>query len=194
MNRRFAYGARLVLMVVVFAPLLLAIHASPALACQCVPQTSLHHLARADVVFAGRLSEIDGPPPDRLTYSSIDPVDYRFDVHSVLKGAVPVNATVRSVVSGVSCGLEHMSVGDEYTVFAVARDGSLVSGLCSGTHVGSPDPALALVSGALLPPTPGSPPSWVLVLIALAVILGASVGLRAWRVSSKPRPTRRSSG
>jgi hypothetical protein len=178
-KRRFAYGARLVLMVVVFAPLLLAIHASPALACQCVPQTFLHHLARADVVFAGRLSEIDGPPPDRLTYSSIDPVDYRFDVRSVLKGAVPVNATVRSVVDGVSCGLEHMSVGDEYTVFAVVRDGSLASGLCSGTHAGGPDPALVLVSGALLPPIPGGPPSWVLVLMALAVILGASVGLRA---------------
>jgi hypothetical protein len=178
-KRRLAYGARVALMVVVFAPLVLAIHASPALACQCVPQTSLHHLALADVVFSGRLSEIDGPPPDRLTYSSIDPVDYRFDVDRVLKGDVPVNATVRSVVSGGSCGLEDMSVGDRYTVFAVARDGSLVTGLCSGTHAGGPDPALVLVSGALLPPTPGSPPSWVLVLMALAVVLGASVGLRA---------------
>jgi hypothetical protein len=187
MKRRLAYGARLVFIVVGFVPLLLAIHASPALACQCVPQTSLHHLAGADVVFAGRLSEIDGPPPDRLTYSSIDPVDYRFDVHSVLKGAVPVNATVRSVVSGVSCGLERMSVGDRYTVFAVVRDGSLVSGLCSGTHTGGPDPALALVSGALLPPTPGSPPSWIVVLIAIAVILGARFGLRARRVIRDPR-------
>jgi hypothetical protein len=161
-KRRLAFGARLVFLVVVFAPLFLAINASPALACQCVPRTSLHHLALADVVFSGRLSEIDGPPPDRLTYSSIDPVDYRFDVDRVLKGGVPVNAT-----------------GDRYTVFAVARDGSLVTGLCSGTHAGGPDPALVLVSGALLPPTPGSPPSWVLVVIALAVVLGASVGLRA---------------
>jgi hypothetical protein len=182
---RFAAGARLVLMVVLFAPLLLAIHASPALACQCVPRTLLHHVAGADVVFVGRLREIDGPPADRLMWSSMDTVDYQFDVQNVLKGAVPVSATVRSVVSdGSGCGLERMSLGDRYTVFAVARDGSLVSSSCSGTYAGGPDPAPVLVNGALLPPIPGSPPSWVLVLIALAVILAASVGLRAVHKSS----------
>jgi hypothetical protein len=177
-------------MLVVFVPMFLALHASPAVACQCIVRTSLHHLAGADVAFTGRLSEIEGPPPRRLTYSSTDPVNYRFEVDNVLKGAVPVDATVRSVVSGGSCGLEHMSVGDRYTVFAVARDGELVADLCGGTHVGGPDPALALVSGALLPPTPGAPPSWVVTLVAIALILGASVGLRTWRIIGDQRRPR----
>lgn len=189
-KRRFARGARVVLTLVVFVPMFLALHASPAVACQCIVRTSLHHLAGADVAFTGRLGEIAGPTPLRLTYSSIDPVNYRFEVDNVLKGAVPANATVRSVVSGGSCGLEHMSVGDRYTVFAVARDGELAAGLCGGTHVGGPDPALALVSGALLSPMPGAPPWWVLSLVAAAVILGATVGSRAWRVRV-PRPSPR---
>jgi hypothetical protein len=190
-TRRLACAARLVLTVVVFAPLFLALQATPAVACQCIVRTSIHHLAGADVVFTGRLTEVEGPSPLRLTYSSMDPVDYRIEVDGELKGAVPVNATVRSVVSGGSCGLEHMSVGDRYTVFAVARDGSLGAGSCGGTHVGGPDPALALVSAALLPPTPGAPPSWVIALVAIAVILGVSVGLRAWRIIRSQRRTSR---
>jgi hypothetical protein len=119
----------------------------------------------------------------------MDPISYRFDVDRVLKGAVPANATVRSVVSGGSCGLEQMSLGDRYTVFAVARDGLLSAGLCGGTHLGSPDPALAVVSGVLLAPTPGAPPWWALILLAIAVILGATVGWRGSRIVRGRRPT-----
>jgi hypothetical protein len=177
------------LIVVLFAPLFLAVQSSPVMACQCLPRTSIHHLADADAVFTGRLTEIEGPLVDRLTFSSMDPVNYRFDVDRVLKGAVPVNATVRSVVSGGSCGLEQMSLGDRYTVFAVARDGVLSVGLCGGTHLGSPDPALAVVSGVLLAPTPGAPPWWALILVAIAVILGATVCWRRSRIVRGRRPT-----
>jgi hypothetical protein len=170
------------LLVVLLAPMFLALAASPAVACSCIFQTSVQHLANADVVFTGRLADIQGPPPLRLEYSSIDPVDYRFDVDSVLKGAVAKNATVRSVVSGGSCGLEGMAVGERYTVFAIARDGSLVASLCGGTYVGGADPALAVVSGVLLPPTPNSPPSWVFILLGTAAVLGAAVARRLWRV------------
>jgi hypothetical protein len=134
-------------------------------------------------VFIGRLAEIEGPPPLRQTYSSMDPISYRFAVDKVLKGAVPVTAMVRSVVSGGSCGLERMEIGERYTVFAVAQDSALVAGLCGGTHVGDPDPTLALFSGgAPLDPTPGVVPWWALILTATAAILGVAVGRRGWRM------------
>lgn len=81
-----------------------------------------------------------------------------------------------------SCGLERMNEGERYTVFARTEGGQLLSGLCDGTHSGGPDPALALVSGVLLPPTPGAPPWWILSLIVIAAVLAGAVGMRARRV------------
>lgn len=191
-TRRFASNVGLVLIVVLLAPVFLALQASPAMACQCTVRTSIHHLAEADVVFTGRLTEVEGPPANRLEYSSADTVDYRFEVDRVLKGGVAsANATVRSVVVGSMCGLEQMVLGNRYTVFAVARDGQLNSSSCSGTHIGSPDPAVALVSGALLAPAQGAPPWWVIVLVAVAVILGASVGRRGWEIVRNQRRSSR---
>ncbi|MGH2450443.1 MAG: hypothetical protein ACRDGE_04070 [Candidatus Limnocylindria bacterium] len=93
----------------------------------------------------------------------------------VLKGAVPRAASVRSVVSGVSCGLEGMHEGARYTVFAETVDDSLRAGLCGGTYAGDLDPAIALVSGALASPAPGAPPWSVLLAIPLAAIVGAMI-------------------
>jgi hypothetical protein len=190
-TRRFASNVGLVLIVALFAPVFLALQASPAIACQCTVRTSIHHLAEVDVVFTGRLTEVEGPPANRLTYSSADTVDYQFEVDRVLKGVAPANATVRSVVVGSLCGLEQMVLGDRYTVFAVARDGQLNSGSCSDTHMGSPDPAVALVSGALLAPAQGAPPWWVIMLVAIAAILGATVSSRGWGIFRNQRRSTR---
>jgi hypothetical protein len=86
-----------------------------------------------------------------------------------------------------------MSVGERYTVFAVERDGLLQAGLCGGTHVGDPDPALALFSGGVpLDPTPGVVPWPTLFLIVITAILGAIMGRRGWRVFPDRRQTTRS--
>lgn len=152
------------------ASLGLALSTTPAAACTCEMQTSVQHAARADVVFAGRLLEIDEGVRGPLR-SSMDPVTYRFDVERVFKGAVPKNPSVMSVAGGGSCGLEGMNVGARYTIFAQAEAGSLRSGLCGGTHAGDPDPAVAVMSGLILPPVPGAPPGWVFAAAALAVVL-----------------------
>ncbi|HET8568279.1 MAG TPA: hypothetical protein VFM93_04765 [Candidatus Limnocylindria bacterium] len=146
-----------------------------AAACSCSAETQVQHAARADAVFVGRLAEVDRLP-DALTFSSIDPVTYRFAVERVLKGAVPLNAAVRSVVSGASCGLEGMRVGERYTVFAEAVDGSLRAGLCGGTHPGDAG-ALDLAGGTLLAPVPDAP-TWALAAAALAAALSAFAGSR----------------
>jgi hypothetical protein len=115
----------------------------------------------------------------------MDPVAYRFDVERVLKGAVPANAKVHSVISGVSCGLEGMEVGQRYTVFARLDDGELRSGLCDGTSPGDPDPLVAAFTGTLLPAEPQPPPPWVFG----AVILGVALAVAGWRVSSRAGAT-----
>jgi hypothetical protein len=177
-KRQFVRVAGLILLALFFAPVFLTLQATPAWACSCIARIPLQHLASADVAFAGRLTRIDGPGPS-LSYSSFDPVTYQFEVDTVLKGAVPLDARVRSVVSGTSCGLERMNEGERYTVFARTEGGMLLSGLCDGTHSGGPDPALALVSGVFLAPMPGAPPWWVLFLIVIAAILAWTVGMRA---------------
>lgn len=163
----------------------LHVNATPAAGCMCALQTSVQHVARADVVFSGLLLEIDAGVRG-LVRSSMDPVTYRFQVERVFKGAVPQNASVVSAVSGGSCGLERMNVGERYTIFAQADAGTLRSGLCGGTHSGDPDPAVAVMSGLILPPIAGAPPGWVFVAAALAVVLVIILG----RETARRRPPR----
>jgi hypothetical protein len=185
---KFARKPHLLVIIVLAASLGLHVSARPAGACSCVFQTSVQHAANADVIFAGRLLEIDegvrGP-----IFSSMDPITYRFEVDRVLKGAVSKSASVVSAASGGSCGLEQMNVGERYTIFAQGGAGSLRSGLCGGTHTGDPDPAVAVMSGLVLPPVAGAPPGWVFVAAALAVvlmILAARETLRRRRQGSPP--------
>ena len=160
----------LVLIVALVVSLWLPMSATPAAACTCEIKTSVQHAARADVVFTGRLQEIDAGVRG-LIRSSMDPVTYRFEVERVFKGEVPQNASVVSAADGGSCGIEGMMVGARYTIFAQTDAGSLRSGLCGGTHLGDPDPAVAVMSGLVLPPVIGAPPGWVFVVAALAVVL-----------------------
>lgn len=154
----------------------------PAAACSCIQSTPLQQAARADAIFVGRLVATEGFGP-RLRWSSMDPVVYRFDVDRVLKGAVPANAEVHSVISGVSCGLEGMEVGERYTVFARLEGAELHSGLCNGTAPGDPDPLVAAFTGNLLPAEPKPPPPWVFG----AVLIGAALAVGGWRVSRRSR-------
>jgi len=110
-------------------------------------------------------------------------VTYGFAVDRVLKGAVSADASVRSVVSGASCGLEGMREGEIYTVFARTQDGALHSGLCSGTRAGGSDPTISAFAGALLPVQPGGPPLWVVLAgVASGALVAALIWrLRAWR-------------
>src|SRR5688572_18669944 len=107
--------ARFVLVVALLVSVLLPMTATPAAGCTCEMKTSVQHAARADVVFTGRLREIEAGVRE-LIRSSMDPVTYRFEVERVLKGEVPQNASVVSAADGASCGLERMNVGARYTI------------------------------------------------------------------------------
>ncbi|MGY2701507.1 hypothetical protein [Nocardioides sp. HB32] len=160
---------------------LVAMTPAAALACSCVVGSTEQHLQDADVVFTGTLTEVE-PPPRRVIMSSGDPATYHFDVHEVLKGDAPVNARVTSAVSGASCGLENMTVDQEYVVYANG-DRELTANLCGGTAPAGPARVerLRQVTGPAHPPAsavaypaPGDGPPYAWILGA-----GAGVGLVA---------------
>lgn len=160
--------------------LIFPVSSTPAVACSCAVQVPLQHYERADAVFTGRLVRIERPPRG-LTYSSMDPVTYDFAVERALKATVAPRTSVSSVVSGASCGLEGMHVGERYTVFARFEDGRLRSGLCSGTRPGDPDPTIAYFTGTLLPVEPDEASWSAFALAALAVALAVLIVRRPTR-------------
>jgi hypothetical protein len=110
---------------------LVAMTPAAAHACSCAVSSTEQYVENADVVFTGRLTAVD-PPPQKPVMSSSDPATYHFAVHSVTKGEVPDETEVTSAVSGASCGLENMTVDQEYVVYATGHD-RLTANLCGGT-------------------------------------------------------------
>jgi hypothetical protein len=173
---------------------LVAMTPAVAHACSCVAGSTEQHTRWADVVFTGTLTDVE-PPPRRPITSSGDPATYRFDVHEVLKGDVPANVQVTSAVDGASCGLENMSVDQEYVVYANGGR-ELEANLCGGTGPARPaaverlqrltgpghDPSAA-VSYPSHDDGPGS--AWVLVgVTGLVAALVSGLALRRRRAVS----------
>lgn len=104
------------------------------LACSCLVATDEEHFARADVVFTGHAVERRDANAGNPFQSSADPVHWTFDTGSVQKGAVDGDAVVSTPRNEASCGFTFVE-GRRYQVFANrAEDGSLETGLCSGTR------------------------------------------------------------
>jgi hypothetical protein len=143
---------------VVAAGLALAVHAPPASACSCAVAEGPELLGFADVAFVGTLAEMDGPADPA---SSMDAIAYAFDVDTVYKGTADAQALVYSANNSASCGLEGLTVGARYVVFATriateedasflpgSQVGGLTSGLCSGTaEIGAEGPPAFLGGG-----------------------------------------------
>jgi hypothetical protein len=145
--------------------LALAVHAPPASACSCAVAEGPELLGFADVAFTGTLESMDGPA-DPLT--STEAVAYTFAVDAVYQGSTGPDVLVYSANNSASCGLEGMTVGARYVVFATtiateeeasflpgSQVGALTSGLCSGTaEVGAEGPPAFLGAGR---PPAGAP-------------------------------------
>lgn len=168
------------LRVLVAIALLLGLAPAPAAACTCIVSTPLESAARAEVIFVGRLTATEGAPFG-IVRSSLDPITYRFAVERALKGTVRGTAAVKTANSSASCGLDGLEVGKRFTVFGYVEDGELTTNLCSGTHEGDPDPAIAGMSGVVLPDEAQPPPAWAIALVGLAAALAVLLGLRLRR-------------
>jgi hypothetical protein len=149
--------------------------APPASACSCVVAGPARHVAGADIVFVGTLTQ--GPPSESFSSGS---VTYGFDVHRVYKGELETRADVTSSGSGASCGLEGMEVGTTYLMFADAtrRPDLASASLCGGS--GPTSPNLSERMDALL--GPGSTPDPPAQVAGATDGVQGSVGSRNWTV------------
>ena len=129
----------LVALTLVCTGLVVGTAARAAWACSCAVLTDAEYADTADVVFAGTLTRIDTPGGEQR--SSMDPATFVFAVDTVFKGAAAEVQNVVTASDGASCGLEGMSPGGDYVVYATfgpvggpaGQPGDLYSNLCSGT-------------------------------------------------------------
>jgi hypothetical protein len=105
--------------------------AGPAYACSCMEPTPETAFGRATQVFAGRVTDIDKPFWDRIGLTKSGLWRVHFAVSKRWKGATAATITVRTRVTGESCGYP-FRVGQAYLVY-LAAGAEPVTGSCSGT-------------------------------------------------------------
>lgn len=179
-TRRLATIAAAALVV----PLLMLAAPPEALACSCAPAELPEQVERSDVVFTGRV--VERSEPSSPLPSSADRVTWTFDVDRVGKGGADDPQQIASARSEASCGVEFV-VGRTYLVVADAGpDGTLTTGLCSGTHaVTAPPPAEAPRPADRPPAEAGPSASLVAAGVGALAVAGLAAGLvlRRWRRS-----------
>ena len=113
-----------------------------AVACSCVPSSKPQFAENAQVVFTGHVTGFSQPIGlgPICTTSTETPVVVTFEVESVYKSELPQTTTVRTAMSGASCGYEFTG-GKRYTVFATTGQNGLETNLCRGNVEGPIDPA-----------------------------------------------------
>lgn len=122
--------------------------APPSYACSCAVTGTAELVDHASVVVTGTITDKQ-PPPRRPVMSSTDPVTYTVAVDRAYKGDTADRIEVLSAVSGASCGLEGVRVGQRYLVFADhGRGGDLWASLCGGTAPWSADLEADVVAAA----------------------------------------------
>jgi hypothetical protein len=86
--------------------------------------------------------------------SSLDPITFTLSVDGELKGDVDATADVVTPRESASCGVD-LQVGERYLVIADREDGTLRTGLCSGTQpLAAGDPLPTFARGLDGPPPP----------------------------------------
>jgi hypothetical protein len=103
----------------------------PARACSCMEPTPETAFTRASQVFAGTVTDIDKPFWDRVGLTKSGLWRVSFAVSRRWKGAADSTVSVRTRVTGESCGYP-FRVGQAYLVYVVAG-AEPVTGSCSGT-------------------------------------------------------------
>lgn len=129
---------------------------APAYACSCVePGPVEERLERKTAVFQGTVTSIKEPALKKIM-SSEDPVKVTFTVKQLWKGEPRAELSIRTAMSGASCGYEDFRVNEEYLIFAYGDPNDLKTGLCEGTKpVAEAGEELAKLGNGYLPAQTG---------------------------------------
>ena len=103
-------------------------------ACTCMqPLSPDEELPRFDVVFSGKVTNIEEIHRNDQTFSSMDPVFVTFDVYTIWKGDKKDMITVMTAQSSASCGF-NFADDQEYIIYAKQYNAEkLEVNLCSRT-------------------------------------------------------------
>lgn len=137
---------------------LYTIQPSNVFACSCAgPPEVSESLERSAAIFAGKVTQIAGPPRKQVM-SSADPVRVTLEVTEIWKGELNPVTELTTAMSSASCGYDQFAVGSEYLVFASAESGRLTTGLCDGTKPLTAAGKELSELGAGYPPKAAPPP------------------------------------
>ncbi|MFF2089146.1 hypothetical protein [Paenibacillus sp. NPDC058174] len=145
-------------------------------ACSCAERPDAQqNLKNKAAVFAGTVvftkKKVDLPFVSR---SSDSPVQVNFEVSEVWKGHVTSHLTVSTAMSSASCGVEFQD-GQQYLVYANARNGELQVDSCGGTMLLAQAGAdLSVLGGGSVPPVLQIAPkqsSSIPIIISIAAVL-----------------------
>lgn len=101
--------------------------AKPVSACSCIAgQTTQDNFDNSAAVFVGTVTEV----VDGGTITMMNTVE--FDVSRSWKGSVGAEITVATAQDSAACGF-NFEEGQEYLVYAYESEGTMETGLCSGT-------------------------------------------------------------
>jgi hypothetical protein len=132
-------------------------HAEHAHACSCSVQTAEQAFEHADAVFEGRVTEVTEPAGENGVVSGADPVRITLSVVRAFKGAATETVELLTSASSAACGFG-FEKDQSYLVYANETDGSLRTGLCSGTkRVEDAGPELAALGSGVTPVDPSPP-------------------------------------
>jgi hypothetical protein len=157
----------------------------PASACSCVFRDLAEQVQAASTVFVG-------------TVTSAGETSATFDVDRVYKGTVPGETPISNTFSGTDCAIP-FTEGRTYVVFAALQNGTLSTGLCSGTTDDlSVADRLSVNAGPTRSPQAGPPVVRVIVVsrrtvpiaaaAAIAALVAAALLLSVRRALDRPRP------
>ena len=162
-----------------------------AFACSCIaPPEYEAAVADADAVFSGTLVGTHDAEDGANIQSSIDPIQYEFEVDAVAKGEVEPHQVIFSARDSASCGYG-FTTNKRYLVFAYkirnanmsgAPVGSLETNLCTRTEQLGPNQQLPIdaepMGGApeeapapgipTIPSLPDDGTDWMPLMLALA--------------------------
>lgn len=121
---------RVLLLAALVTPALVALSATQALACSCIPPGPDKVAVKdADAVFSGTVADIE----DGVDIG-FDNVTWSFAVDSVYKGAeVTEDQDVTSQTQSAACGLIFKEE-KRYAIFAYENKGKLVTNVCTNTR------------------------------------------------------------
>jgi hypothetical protein len=159
------------------------LRATPAYACSCASVPTAASLADSDAAFVGTVAVAPGdaePGPGRQPDAQ---VTWEFDVDAVYKGELQARTAVLAPLSGGSCGLEHIGVGDEVGLLLYRDDidgSQWTSNLCAQIEPAQlqatvdPRDPISVVTPDAVPDE--NDPAWGLIAAIAVVFLVAAGG------------------